>query len=345
MRAVLEGGGYTPALFRDALGAVPPVARDTWVDRALGLEAIAEDGADLPRGCVPYLPCSVDALLRLIEHAPVGAGDVFVDVGAGLGRAVALVHLLTGAPAIGVEVQPAHVAASRALAMRLRLRSASFLSGDAAEIVPQLTAGSVFFLYCPFSGDRLVKLLADSTHRPHPPDSCLLRRSPAAPLPLAPGLRRRRLMISRFIAASASPTRRRGNIGPMRRLLIVADTFAVTDRGVIVAPMPPEHELRGPADVEVELRLPDGTRRTARLSIALEHFYPPPGTRLDVHVQDARQVGGSDRHRDLVSGRRLQAAPDDCAMTDLIVDLDGSTLVLDSSIAGCSGKRVRLARR
>lgn len=65
----------------------------------------------------------------------------------------------------------------------------------------------------------------------------------------------------------------------MRRLLIVADTFAVTDRGVIVAPMPPEHELRGPADVEVELRLPDGTRRTASLSIALEHFYPPPGIR------------------------------------------------------------------
>ena len=35
------------------------------------------------------------------------------------------------------------------------------MSGDAAEIVPQLTAGSVFFLYCPFSGPRLVKLLAD----------------------------------------------------------------------------------------------------------------------------------------------------------------------------------------
>ena len=111
------------------LAGVPPVARDAWVDLALGLEAIAEDGPDLPRGCVPYLPCSVDALLRLIEHAPVGAGDVFVDVGSGLGRAAALVHLLTGAPAIGVEVQPAHVAASRALAMRLRLRSALILVG------------------------------------------------------------------------------------------------------------------------------------------------------------------------------------------------------------------------
>jgi len=193
-RALIEGGRYSPALFRGALAGVPPAARDAWVDLALGLEPIAEDGPDLPRGCVPYLPCSVDALLRMIEHAPVGTGDVFVDIGSGLGRAAALVHLLTGAPAIGVEVQPAHVAASRALAMRLRLRSASFLSGDAAEIVPQLTAGSVFFLYCPFSGDRLVKLLADlepiartrpirvcAVDLPLPPCPWLQAASPSSP--------------------------------------------------------------------------------------------------------------------------------------------------------------------
>jgi len=160
-RSLIESGRCDPALFRNMLATVPPAARDTWVDRALGLDAIPEDGPDLPRGCVPYLPCPVDALLRLIAHAPLGAADVFVDVGSGLGRAAALVHLLTGAPAIGVEVQQAHVAASRALAMRLRLRNVSFLSGDAAEIVPRLTAGTVFFLYCPFSGDRLAKLLAD----------------------------------------------------------------------------------------------------------------------------------------------------------------------------------------
>ena len=41
------------------------------------------------------------------------ASDVFVDVGSGLGRAAALVHLMTGARAIGLEVQPALVAAAR----------------------------------------------------------------------------------------------------------------------------------------------------------------------------------------------------------------------------------------
>lgn len=89
------------------------------------------------------------------------AGDLFVDVGSGLGRAAALVHLLTGAAAVGIEVQPALVAGARALAARLNLAGVSFVEGDAAEAVAPLQAGSVFFLYCPFSGERLVKLLAN----------------------------------------------------------------------------------------------------------------------------------------------------------------------------------------
>jgi SAM-dependent methyltransferase len=159
--SMIAGGRCDPAQLRAMLGGVPPAARDAWVDRALGLEAIPEDGPELPRGCVPYLPCPVDALLRLVEHAAVGPEDVFVDVGSGVGRAAALVHLLTGASAIGVEVQPALVSASRDLAARLRLPSVSFVQGDAAEIIPTRAVGSVFLLYCPFSGERLAKLLAD----------------------------------------------------------------------------------------------------------------------------------------------------------------------------------------
>jgi SAM-dependent methyltransferase len=159
VRSLIAGGRCEPPRFRELLVAVPAVARDAWVDRALGLREIPDDGAALPRGCVPYLPCAVDTLIRLTEHAPVAASDVFVDVGSGLGRASALVHLLTGAQAIGVEIQPALVEASRALAADLCLESLSFLQGDAVEIVPALGVGSVFLLYCPFSGERLAKLL------------------------------------------------------------------------------------------------------------------------------------------------------------------------------------------
>ena len=146
------------AAFRAVLRGIPPVARDAWVDRVLGLELPPDDGPELPRGGVPYLPCSVDALLRLVEHAPVRAPDVFVDIGSGIGRAATVVHLLTGAPAVGVEIQPTLVAAARDLTARLRLPEVSFVLGDAAQ--PPLPAASVYLLYCPFSGERLDTVLA-----------------------------------------------------------------------------------------------------------------------------------------------------------------------------------------
>jgi SAM-dependent methyltransferase len=161
LRSRIERGQCEPSLFRAELTRIPPVTRDAWIDLVFGLGAPPEDGRDLPVGCVPYLPCSVDALLRLVDHARVRASDLFVDIGAGVGRAAALVHLLTGASAMGVEVQPALVAAARELVARLRLSGVSFVEGDAARPTDAWAAGSVFLLYCPFSGDRLTTLLAD----------------------------------------------------------------------------------------------------------------------------------------------------------------------------------------
>ena len=161
VRSLIEQGRCDPSLFRAELTRIPPVTRDVWVDQVFGLGAPPEDGPELPVGCVPYLPCSVDALLRLAEHAPVRPSDLFIDIGAGVGSAAALVHLLTGAPAIGVEVQPALVAAARELVRRLRLSSVSFVEADAGQPTDVWSAGSVFLLYCPFSGDRVAKLLAN----------------------------------------------------------------------------------------------------------------------------------------------------------------------------------------
>jgi SAM-dependent methyltransferase len=159
MRALLEGGRLAAGAFRAALLDVHLMDRDAWTDLALGLGPPPDDGPELPRGCVPYLPCRVDTLVRAVEGAVVTAADRFVDVGSGTGRALAVVSLLTGASALGLEVQPALVAAARALAARLRLTDATFVLGDAAELPPAAAAGTVFFLYCPFSGDRLAQLL------------------------------------------------------------------------------------------------------------------------------------------------------------------------------------------
>jgi hypothetical protein len=91
----------------------------------------------------------------------VRSSDVFVDVGSGLGRATALVHLLTGASAVGLEIQANLVRAARDLMKRLELPRVSCIEGDAAEWTGAIDAGTIFFLYCPFSGDRLAKALAD----------------------------------------------------------------------------------------------------------------------------------------------------------------------------------------
>jgi SAM-dependent methyltransferase len=163
VRAHLERARHDPAHpapFRAALLGVPPQGRDAWLDVVLGLDALPDDGPALPRGCVPYIPCTVDALLRVVEGARIGPADVFVDIGAGAGRAATLVHLLTGATAIGIEIQPELVRVARELASRFGLARVSYVEGDGAALAAEITTGTVYFLYCPFSGDRLAKVLA-----------------------------------------------------------------------------------------------------------------------------------------------------------------------------------------
>lgn len=145
-----------PSVFRAALTRVAPMARDAWVDRAFSIDVVPDDGPELPLGCVPYLPCPVDAVLRAVDHADVQPADVFVDVGSGMGRTAALVHLLTGATVIGVEIQSQLVRASRELMSRLRVTRFLQVEGDATRHTPD---GTVFFFYCPFGRDRLERVL------------------------------------------------------------------------------------------------------------------------------------------------------------------------------------------
>ncbi|MFO0547846.1 MAG: hypothetical protein U0271_05635 [Polyangiaceae bacterium] len=161
-RLALERGEHDPARFRASLLGVPPLDRDVWVDRVLGLDdAQFDDGPELPRGCVPYMPSRVDVVLRAIDRASVSSTDVFVDVGSGVGRVVTLVYLLSGATVVGLEIQSALVRAARELASRFRLTRVAHAHGDAADLLGSVEATSVLFLYCPFSGERLNRLLDD----------------------------------------------------------------------------------------------------------------------------------------------------------------------------------------
>ncbi len=136
--------------------SVPYRDRDVFVDELLGFAAPPPDVADLPRGAVPYLPCGVEEILAMGREAPLAPHDELVDLGSGVGRVVILAHLLSGARSRGVEIQRPLVDLAELRAAELGLTGVSFVHADAAEVALD---GTVFFLYAPFNGDMLTRVL------------------------------------------------------------------------------------------------------------------------------------------------------------------------------------------
>ena len=164
-RAGIASGALRGAALLELLRAVPFGDRDAWVDELLEIEPPPPDAPDLPRGAVPYLPCGVDEIVAMVQDAPVGPDDELVDLGAGLGRVVVLAHLLSGARTRGVEIQAPLVDRARARCAALGLTEISFVHGNAADAELD---GSIFFLYAPFNGDllaRVVRRLEDVARR------------------------------------------------------------------------------------------------------------------------------------------------------------------------------------
>lgn len=156
-RLELIAGGLRGQALRERILAVPAGEREVWTDALLGLPEPPPDGPELPRGGVPYLPAGVDEILEMVRAVPLRPGDELVDLGSGLGRVVMLAHLLSGASACGIEVQEPLVKCARACCAELALANVRFIHANAAE---RELDGSVFFLYAPFSGELLKRVLA-----------------------------------------------------------------------------------------------------------------------------------------------------------------------------------------
>ncbi|MBA2544797.1 MAG: hypothetical protein H0V17_34450, partial [Deltaproteobacteria bacterium] len=136
--------------------SIPYLDRDSWVQEVLEVDPPPPD-IDLPAGAVPYLPCGVDEILATVRDVPLGPDDELVDLGSGLGRVVILAHLLTGARARGIEIQAHLVARARATHAALAL-PASVAFDHACATEAELD-GSVIFLYAPFNGAMLARVL------------------------------------------------------------------------------------------------------------------------------------------------------------------------------------------
>jgi SAM-dependent methyltransferase len=155
-RVRIKAGALRGAALLELLYSISFRDRDAFTDELLGIEEPPPDIPDLPRGSVPYLPSGVDEIITMVLQAPVQPDDEFVDLGSGLGRAVILVHLLSGARASGVEIQEPLVRRARARCTELDLPAVAFVHADAAD---SELAGSIFFLYAPFSGETLTRVL------------------------------------------------------------------------------------------------------------------------------------------------------------------------------------------
>ena len=101
-------------------------------------------------------------LLELVDRVSLTSATHFFDLGSGLGQLVLLFHFLTGLPATGVEIEPAYVGYARRRAVDLGDGRVTFLQADARTA--DLYAGTLFFLFTPFTGDLLQTVLERLCH-------------------------------------------------------------------------------------------------------------------------------------------------------------------------------------
>lgn len=161
LRSEIQHGAGSAALFRDSWidDRVPPSPGvgydylDEFVSGILQLRAPEETNIAREPEMVFYQPTPVRHILHLIAIAAFSTSDVLVDIGSGLGHVPLLVSILTGIRATGIELNPFYVASARECARSLGLERVDFVHQDAR--MAELTTGTVFYLYTPFTGGLL----------------------------------------------------------------------------------------------------------------------------------------------------------------------------------------------
>jgi SAM-dependent methyltransferase len=132
-------------------------ALDALVDGAFNLNEIPAPTRPPEREMIHLEPTPVRVVLELADRVSWQPGDVFYDLGSGLGQVPILIHLLTGVRAVGVEIEPAYCRVARATAEALDLPDVSFVEADARAA--DYLQGTVFYLFTPFVGEMLQAVL------------------------------------------------------------------------------------------------------------------------------------------------------------------------------------------
>lgn len=147
---------FDRAAFLFELEQQPLELRNHWVEEALGIAYPPLQLRQLPQELVSYSPSGIAEVRFLLDSAELGPGRTLVDLGSGLGKVVLLTALLSGANAIGVELDGALVAGARSAASALGLANASFIEGDLRSV--PLPEADVYYMFIPLQ--RSAELLA-----------------------------------------------------------------------------------------------------------------------------------------------------------------------------------------
>jgi hypothetical protein len=150
-------GNYFPHGFGDDGTAIGYDNLDMFINGLLYDKDIPEPILSLEPEMVFYQKTPARIVFELVEQAQFGEGDVFFDIGSGLGQVVMLVNLMSGVNAKGIEFEPAYFAYAMACADQLNLPAVEFINADARGV--DYSAGTVFFMYTPFSGFMLAEML------------------------------------------------------------------------------------------------------------------------------------------------------------------------------------------
>jgi hypothetical protein len=130
---------------------------DELLSGVLQLEKPEDDAIPAEAEMVLYQPTPARHIFDLIARAALTEDDVLIDLGSGLGHVPLLASICSPARCIGIEFEAAYIDCARKCARGLNLKNVTFLQQDARAA--DLSNGTVFYLYTPFTGTILRAVL------------------------------------------------------------------------------------------------------------------------------------------------------------------------------------------
>ena len=112
---------------------------------------------------VAYQPTPARHIFDFLQRTALTEPDTVIDLGSGLGHVTLLASICSRASCTGIELEPSYIECARNCARSLNLNNARFIHVDARAA--DLSCGTVFYLYTPFTGALLREVMKALRHQ------------------------------------------------------------------------------------------------------------------------------------------------------------------------------------